>query len=353
MIVANGWGCRDTATVNVSILPSPTANAGNDTTICPDATIQLNGISTGASVYSWHPTKGLSDSTIPNPIITVDSISTNTTFYFVVKDTTDGCSDTDAVVINLVPTPLFDVKQLDIHCVGDSVHLVASGGDIYSWTPNIDITSITTPNTTVIGNYDAPYYVTITDLFCNRKATLPVNIALLPQPDVHINKGNGLQVDCLNPTLTITVTGADGYQWSPKTGIITDNGSTITVAPTDTITYTVLGSDTTGCKSTDHVFVNVIHDYTQGEIYAPSAFSPNQDGKNDCYKLLVIGEVEKFKFMIYDRWGNNVFYTESKIDCWDGRYNGADQPLGTYFYYYEGKTSCGKVKGKGDFTLMR
>ena len=85
----------------------------------------------------------------------------------------------------------------------------------------------------------------------------------------------------------------------------------------------------------------------------PSAFTPNNDGKNDCYRIKYWGVIEELDFAIYNRWGERIFHTSNSTDCWDGSYNGVKQDPGVYVYLITAKTSCGKVFKKGTFALIR
>lgn len=66
-------------------------------------------------------------------------------------------------------------------------------------------------------------------------------------------------------------------------------------------------------------------------FYAPNAFTPNNDGKNDLFKASVVGYVA-YELFIYDRWGKQVFYTSDVDESWDGTYGGELAAQGTYVY---------------------
>ena len=44
-----------------------------------------------------------------------------------------------------------------------------------------------------------------------------------------------------------------------------------------------------------------------GEIYVPTAFTPNNDGKNDAWKPVLDCEPFSYKVVVWDRWGRPVF----------------------------------------------
>lgn len=88
-------GCKDSMTVNITIDPSPTANAGTDVEMCGTGGVQLNA--SGGTTYAWTPTTGLSNSSISNPIAT----PSNTTLYNVTVGNAAGCESTDQVLVTV------------------------------------------------------------------------------------------------------------------------------------------------------------------------------------------------------------------------------------------------------------
>ncbi|MDC1202482.1 gliding motility-associated C-terminal domain-containing protein, partial [Salibacteraceae bacterium] len=64
----------------------------------------------------------------------------------------------------------------------------------------------------------------------------------------------------------------------------------------------------------------------------PDAFSPNGDGVNDVIYARGWGVKELLEFTIYNRWGQEVFSTNSLHEGWDGNYRGKAQGMDTYAY---------------------
>ena len=74
-----------------------------------------------------------------------------------------------------------------------------------------------------------------------------------------------------------------------------------------------------------------VHLYGSVIIYIPNAFTPNNDGLNDAFEI--IGrQIESFELVIYNRWGDVVYSTNSFEDSWMGNVNGGDYfaPDGVY-----------------------
>ncbi|MCF8289947.1 MAG: gliding motility-associated C-terminal domain-containing protein, partial [Chitinophagaceae bacterium] len=64
-----------------------------------------------------------------------------------------------------------------------------------------------------------------------------------------------------------------------------------------------------------------------------NAFTPNGDGKNDEFKIIVNNPsgVTLISFQIYNRNGTLIFSTNKISEGWDGRYKGIVQDMGIYF----------------------
>ena len=91
-----------------------------------------------------------------------------------------------------------------------------------------------------------------------------------------------------------------------------------------------------------------------GSYLLPNAFTPNNDGHNDCFGLQrVAGSIGRIELSIYDRMGRLVFHTTNPSDCWDGQSDGHPAPTGTYVYFIRGSGNCGLIDQKGTVQLIR
>lgn len=96
-------------------------------------------------------------------------------------------------------------------------------------------------------------------------------------------------------------------------------------------------------------------------LYIPTAFSPNNDGRNDELFLLSRPDfrAEILSWRIFDRWGNQLFHAtnflpQDRSIRWDGTYRNRKSPIGVYIYQLEILTSAGEVQIlSGNITLMR
>lgn len=117
--------------------------------------------------------------------------------------------------------------------------------------------------------------------------------------------------------------------------------------------YHLLIVDANGCEYKDSVYVEEgpCCDVT----FIPNAFSPNGDNNNDEFKVFTTAGIELLQLEIYDRWGQRLWSTSDYKRGWDGKVEGKEAPVSTYFYVFKYLcTRDGKsyIK-KGDVTLIR
>jgi len=106
------------------------------------------------------------------------------------------------------------------------------------------------------------------------------------------------------------------------------------------------------CSSTVTQISIKVFDDTRLTI--PNAFSPNNDGINDLFKIKVEGYFLMKYLKIFNRYGQLVFEGRDINLSWDGRKNGSELPLGTYYWVLEGTDVKNKpVNRSGSVTLLR
>lgn len=173
----------------------------------------------------------------------------------------------------------------------------------------------------------------------------PLNINALPV--IRASKSN--DIDCAASSARLLATGGTSYQWLPATGLNNPAIANPVVTPDRTATYVVTGTDANGCKNTARVLVTVI----PSEYNAPNAFTPNNDGKNDCWGVRHWQKVTQFSLTIMNRNGVPVYQSNDVSKCWDGSFRGELQPSGSFVYYIRCITPCGAIERKGSFVLIR
>ncbi len=344
--VTDATGCIDQDTVTVTVLPAPSVSAGSDTTVCKGSSITLVGSANGP--FSWQPA-----SRFPNPFAPTQTVTVNDTSYFSLVSTgANGCIGADTVAVYVFPDPVFAVTPPSATiCKGDTLNLMASGGSTYLWSPGVDISDVTSATTTVYPTDNQTYFVQITDTVCHYADTLEIRVSVELSPELTLTKSNDITCDVASAQLGAR--GAYKYTWFPAASLSNPLIPNPVTTTRDTRWYYVTGETLNGCKSLDSIQVKV--DFSESEkIFVPDAFTPNGDGKNDCFSVKFAVPTESFYLAIYNRFGELVFDSRDRLDCWDGRHRGVLQPLGTYYYYYQIRTEgCGEIFGKGDVHLLR
>ena len=121
----------------------------------------------------------------------------------------------------------------------------------------------------------------------------------------------------------------------------------------DTGTYEVTHIVTTEYNCKDTTTRNVRIEAVLN-VYIPNTFTPNGDGENDTFFLKGYAIVEDdFQFMIFDRWGKMIYFTDSFIP-WDGTYKGVPAQQDVYTYKVLLKDVFGKShEYRGHVNLIR
>jgi gliding motility-associated-like protein len=92
----------------------------------------------------------------------------------------------------------------------------------------------------------------------------------------------------------------------------------------------------------------------KADIYVPTAFTPNKDGKNDVLRPALAGIKDLRYFRVYNRWGQLIFETKAENAGWDGTVKGIKQESGVMVWVAEGLGVDGKVYfRKGTCMLIR
>jgi gliding motility-associated-like protein len=92
-------------------------------------------------------------------------------------------------------------------------------------------------------------------------------------------------------------------------------------------------------------------------LWVPNTFTPNEDARNEGFVPVVVGIDERYyRFEVFDRWGLQVFGSETPGIAWDGRLpDGSDAPSDVYVWQVRVKDaySGDRVERIGHVTLLR
>ncbi len=228
-------GCTNMAinTVSVYGLPILTASAIS-ASICMNSSTTLSGF--GANTYTWYP-GGISGNTIQV------SPTTQTT-YTLIGTNLAGCSSTNtsAQIISVIPLPIVGANVSNsIICFGSSVTLNGSGANTYTWSGNVSNGALFSPTTTL--SYTVNGTNTLTGCTSTNSPSQLITVNALPI--VSVTPINAFI--CVGNISTLTAIGAQTYSWFPGNQL----GSPLFISPNVTTTYSLVGTNSLGCISTN------------------------------------------------------------------------------------------------------
>lgn len=342
------FGCTSETSVNISLKNLPVVKTHGDTIICSATPVQLLATSPGNNNFQWKPASNLNNSMIANPVAS----PLETTTYYVSVTGNNNCTTNDSVVIRVFSNPVFTITpEISNICQGDSVILSVSGGDQYQWSSTTSISNPTPSSAIVFPITDTHYQVFITDSKCKVSGIVNAQVNILPKTKVSITKSN--DINCILGEATLSASGGVNYQWFPQESLSSPVSSSTIASPSLTTVYYVKATGINGCISEDSIELNVQKGPVGNSYLMPTAFTPNNDGLNDCFGVTKWGYITNLEFSIFNRWGERVFFTRAPSSCWDGLYKGKPQPLGTYVYLIKAKGICGDINRKGTVELVR
>ncbi|HRE37147.1 MAG TPA: PKD domain-containing protein [Chitinophagaceae bacterium] len=153
------------------------------------------------------------------------------------------------------------------------------------------------------------------------------------------------------PVFLSTEEPANTYQWSPGKWLSDSATRSPVATPLEDMVYRLRASNNEGCTGEDSVIIKVIQ---YNNIYVPTAFTPDNNGRNDILRPHFGIKYELKEFNIYNRWGVLVFTTQQLGIGWDGRYKGNLQDAGVYIWLLKATDADGKIiEKKGNFLLIR
>ena len=318
-------GCFVYDTIRVKVKLSTLVYLGNDTSICNGESKVLNA-GNGFDKYLWSNGS------------TAQQIMANTKGdYSLIAINTAGCKSYDTVrILNVWANPVLTLDHNPVLCIGTSRILHAGKYSAYVWQDNSVLSTFVVSDTGI-------YYVTVTDVHqCHNSDTVKII-------NLSANPANFLPADtilCSYEKLVLSTNQLySAYLWS--------NGytnSSITISKAGQ--YWLQATNQFNCTGKDTI--TILPKQCLTGLYVPRAFTPNYDGKNDVFRPLIFGNVIKFEWSIYNRYGQIIFTTNNTAKGWDGTVKGTLQNSAVFVWYcrfqFAGETE--QIK-KGNFLLLK
>ncbi|MET0394470.1 MAG: gliding motility-associated C-terminal domain-containing protein, partial [Chitinophagaceae bacterium] len=350
---ANGCTFVIPSGVVVGLTDNLTVSVTNPAPICEGSSVQLEATG-NATGYSWTSPSG--SSTLSGAASATPMASPRSTTTYTVAATLGVCTANESVTVTVLPAPVADAGADIEICYGQNARLQGSGGITYSWTPATDLDDPAAASPQVIKPPKTiTYSLSVTD--ANNCASLTpgtVTVTVIPPIKVKVIPADTVVYAGVQFQLQATSIGTN-YTWSPATGLsnpfIANPVVTAPLLVGAELVYTVTASTAAGCQGEGMARVRV---YEGPDIYVVTAFTPNNDGRNDVFIPIPVGIKQLNYFRVYDRWGKLVFSTTTLNKGWDGKIGGLEQASGVYVWMVEGVTDAGAViTKKGTVTLIR
>ena len=345
IMISDANVCVTNVTATVGLSNNISVTASPDVTICEGNSTQL-GVTSNATQFSWTPAAGLNNATVKDPVA-----NPTVTTQYIVTATFGQCSGKDTVVVNVNPAPKANAGPDVEICYGQTYTLQGSGGTQFIWTPSSTLSNAALPNPLSSPPQTTTYSLSVIDSNgCTSLIQDQVIVTVTPPIIVKTNPADTV-VFAGDKFQLLASSGATSYSWSPVVGLSNPSIADPVLTVTADVTYHIIATTPAGCRGDGKVTVKV---FKGPEIYMPTGFTPNGDGKNDKFKPFTVGITNLNYFRVYNRWGQLIFSTAKINDGWDGRITGLEQPPGTYVWMVQGVARDGKViTKKGTVTLIR
>ncbi len=356
LVLVPKLACLDTIRIPFTVRDgaSATVDAGADAAVCVADKLTLRATANNNN-FEWATNKSFSTilGTGANLLVTPTN---RTNVYYVRSRNADGCTAIDSVVITNAEIRINRATRVDVcNDVNKTITVTNLTGDPLKvkWTPSSLLTSSDTAlSPTVKTTADGVLTGVFTNAFgCTLRDTIPLKVQTVNATATA--SARTIYADEI-VTLFSTPLGAAKYAWMPIETINTPSNASTTATPKATTTYIVKVTDAFGCEDTAQVVVNVLTPQcAEPFVFIPRAFTPNGDGTNE--KVFVRGDyLIEMEFVIYNRWGEQVFLTKNRADGWDGTHKGTAVCPDVYGYYVKGKCKKGEdFFIKGNITVLK
>ncbi|WP_420460286.1 gliding motility-associated C-terminal domain-containing protein [Neolewinella sp.] len=367
-VSSSGSQCASDLSYAITVDPAVNPILTDAVNICPGDSRQLI-VGNIDSTSTYRITGGGVELTDPLGLVS----PTETTTYTI--ETTGECG-TFTREITLVVGGAYSVTASgpETICAREDLVLNASVDPetegTYSWTLPGGVVQ-TGQQITVVDPIAGTYAVTFRDADGCGSSTDSLSVEILDDDIIPVIQGvlDGATVLASGGTvfggntveLTVTNLPADRnftYSWSgnyePATG--TTNPLTVTIPrvpdgqqPTDLVYTVTVTSEDGGCTFTDTYSLNV----EQSQVQIPDFFTPDNDGRNDRFRMFFNGQISDYTMIVYDRWGQKVFTSDNPTEGWDGTKDGTPQNADVYLYLARFRQDGVEVEEEGQVSLLR
>lgn len=347
-IVKNGSAPPDTSTTACITVYLPTVGGtiSGGGTFCGNSgtgILNLTGNVGGVVHWEYSTNNGSSWSVVTNTStsLSYSPITQNTWYRAIVQNSSFCQKDTSAIATfsinpNTVAGTISSAGTNTVCYAANSKTFTLAGntGNVLNWieSSNNGVTwsqISNTTNTLSVLNVaqNKVFAAVVQNASCAIDTTNRITLYILPQntvsagPDTTISYGQ---------SVTLNGSGTGTPLWIPALGLSDPSILNPSASPEESTYYILTITDSNSCVASDTVLVTVLTSTFEGVV--TTVFSPNGDGINDRWFIENIQFYPENEVTVYNIYGNSVYTQKGYKNDWQGTYNGAPLPDGTYFY---------------------
>jgi gliding motility-associated-like protein len=330
LTVTDSKGCSGTTQVTVNVTAKPVIPVLPDLYACEGQNVLAQPNLPNGSVL-WSNGSNSRSQFLNNP-----------GKYWITVFSSPNCYATDTFDFIWRDLPEVDLGDDFGFCIGETRNIsVPNGYSSVVWNTGAKNNTITVSNT-------GTYSVTVTDNFgCVGSGSVNVNVSNLPNFTRTPN-----QVVCFEEIGSLDLEVNSGVRsiifWEHDFS----TGNKLNITSASPYIFTVTNNE--GCSKSDTIQIT---ERCEPRIFVPNAITPNDDGLNDYFTAKGIA-IRDFEMYIFNRWGEEIFYTNDIETGWNGYYKGEIVQIDVYVYkiYYTLDDQTGDYKREqmvGTVTVLR
>ena len=367
VVATDALGClSQTQTVSVTVTLPINLTVSSNTSVCYGQSVSLYSNATNpignSNTYNWLPPVGLNNPNSQNPIATPSV----TTIYSVTVN--DGCSTpvVKQVTVTVLPLPIVSFTANAINgcaplCVDFTNLSINTNSTItsYSWSFGTEQSSDVNPK--ICFNNSGIFSVSLSGTSingCVSTFSIANFVEVYPNPVANFYAPTSVSSYESEVQFSDNSVGATSWYWAFNGDDLSAINTSTLQNPTHYFTEQGLHcvflkvKNNYGCTDVIEKCLTIEKEFT---IYIPNAFSPNENNINDSFYAVGINILE-FEMFIFDRWGEQIFYSDDINKHWDGKAKGGAEVAQQDVYVW--KVNVKDIFGKthnliGHVTLLK
>ncbi len=367
LILQNSFGCIDSSAELIRILNSPKPNFDISPSILCEGNHPINIINktvysgSGNLSYEWNVNGSIISTSVNPDQIYSGNAGTKSIKLYVRSSNNCDAELSKEIQINSKPDINLD---LDKTCESEALNIInktiVNNGFVSDWNWTIESNK---------GNFYSNSF--IPDLRFNDPQTLKIfltatsnqgcisskeySMEILEKPNAEFaSVKSGYLQNQTKVNFIPSEKNAIKYEWTSNVGHYSEAESPEFIFNDDTLSINlklkVTGQNGCITEKSENLLIVPAFDF-----FAPNAFTPNKDGKNEVFNPFMTPPYYKEYYMtVKNRWGQIIFESKTYDVKWDGNYLGQNLPTDTYYFEINLTDLDGKsYKFNGPILLIR